>query len=171
MIRTQCLQSTSNLSIKNFCVFCRSDCRHLTNPTWYFVHQISNSLSPKPVSGFRNNKNWLITIQLGFFSGPDTFRTLWSLNKNSSSASGLRAVVSFFNHFSFKIIDNDSFSTSSSSTSTSKKKGHTVVDVDDDDEAESRFDLQEEKPLVAGVVDERPSHVRLLKFKNLHLTW
>ena len=55
----------------------------------------------------------------------------------------------------FRIIDSDTFSTSASSSKSSKKKS-TEIDLDDPEE---QYATQEEKPFVAGIVDERPAQV------------
>jgi hypothetical protein len=54
----------------------------------------------------------------------------------------------------FRIIDTDTFSTSKSS-----KKNSNEIDLDDPEEL---FATQEEKPFVAGIVDERPAQVILI---------
>ncbi len=59
----------------------------------------------------------------------------------------------------FRIIDTDSFSAESSHTekSVKKKKSNEIVNLDDD--PDERYATAEEKPQVAGIVDERPAQV------------
>jgi len=62
----------------------------------------------------------------------------------------------------FRIIDQTSLTASAPSTSKTSKTKVKNAEDDDDDEAQERFALEEEKPQIAGVLDERPEHVIFL---------